>query len=216
METILFDLDGTILDTNELIIQSFMHALLDQTAAPVVREEIIPHMGKTLLDQMRTLANREDVDDLIVAYRAFNLSKHDELVGEFPHVGEVLSELEAAGITMGVVTTKMRKTAEMGLKLCGLSKYMKTIVTLEDVTHPKPHPEPVEKALKALNADPDKTLMVGDSPADILAANRAGVTSVGVAWSLKGEAGLLPSEPKHIIHDMRELLQIAGIKRGSQ
>lgn len=213
--TVLFDLDGTIVDTNELIIQSFLHTLDGITEEPYTREKIIPHMGFALAEQIKFFTGREQVDDLIVKYRKFNMDKHDELVREFPYVREVLAELQQRGIRMAVVTNKMRNTTLMGLKLCGLDPYMETIVTVEDVTQPKPHPEPVLKALEILGVKPDEALMVGDSQYDILSAQEAGVKAAGVSWSLKGEEHLRKFNPDYIIRDMRELLQIVGAKRDS-
>ena len=109
---------------------------------------------------------------------------------------------------MGVVTTKQKNTVEMGLRLCQLEKYMSAVVTIDDVDHPKPHPQPVLKAMEQLAAEKESTLMVGDSRYDIEAAKRAGIDSAGVAWSLKGEAHLRQYEPTYIVKDMRELLTI--------
>jgi pyrophosphatase PpaX len=145
----------------------------------------------------------------------FILKHHDALAGDFPYVKEVIETLHQQGIKMGIVTTKMRKTTMMGLERMGIASYMDAIVTIDDVDHPKPHPEPVLKAVSMIGADPKTTLMVGDSSADIEAANAAGVTSVGVAWSLKGEAVLKQYHPKHIIYDMRDLLQFTQGKEGS-
>lgn len=213
IEAILFDLDGTIIDTNELIFQTFEKVLKDQSERPFQREHLIVHMGKPLREQLQILSGRTQVDDLTKAYRQFNAELHDALVKEFPHVREVISELYRHGVKLGIVTTKIRRTTQMGLKICGLENYFQSIVTIEDVTHPKPHPEPVLKALRELDADPGTTMMVGDSQGDIEAGNRAGVISVGVAWSLKGEDVLRTYGPQHIIHDMRDLLQMVGIRK---
>jgi pyrophosphatase PpaX len=206
--TVLFDLDGTIVDTNELIIQSFLHALEGLTPKALTREEIIPNMGRPLVDQMKMFSGREDVAEIVRKYREFNVAKHDELVREFPYVHEVLGELRKRGLHVGVVTSKIRMTTEMGLKLTGLDKLVETIVTVEDVTKPKPDPEGIRKALAYFGASPEQAMMVGDSHYDIEAAQAAGVTSVGVAWSLKGEEYLRRFRPDHLIHDMRELLEL--------
>lgn len=164
IKTVLFDLDGTILDTNELIIESFMHAMKGKSFRPLTREWLIQHMGKPLVTQLRYFSGRgeeEPVDDLMKVYRAYNLMRHDDLVRAFPGVKEVLQQLDDMGITMGVVTSKIRLTSEKGLALCGLKDYMKCIVTVEDVVHAKPHPEPIEQALRLLNAEPESTLMLG-------------------------------------------------------
>jgi pyrophosphatase PpaX len=206
--TVLFDLDGTIVDTNELIIRSFLHALAGVTAEPLTREAIIPNMGRPLTEQMKLFSGREDVEELVRKYREFNVSRHDELVREFPHVKDTLAELRRRGLRLGVVTSKIRMTTEMGLKLCGLDGFMDTVVTVEDVRKPKPDPEGIRKALQALGAEAGQAVMVGDSHYDIDAARNAGVLSVGVAWSLKGEDYLRQFRPDCIIRDMRELLEV--------
>ncbi|MBP3967124.1 pyrophosphatase PpaX [Paenibacillus lignilyticus] len=214
VKTMLFDLDGTIMDTNELIIQSFLHSLKGIVPPEFDREHIIPSMGQPLTMQMQLFSGREDVTDLVAAYREINLQMHDDYVSAFPQVAEVFARLHEAGIQIGIVTTKMRLTTERGLRYVGLYDYVEpgAIVTIEDVEHPKPHPEPVLKALEALGADPATTLMVGDSVVDIEAAEAAGVISVGVAWSLKGEAKLRESGARHVIHNMRELYAFAGLE----
>jgi len=210
---VLFDLDGTILDTNELIIRSFLHALHGVMPPEFGREHIIPQMGRPLRDQMRHFTGREEVDDLIVAYREYNLREHDALVTAFPHVAEVLERLREAGIKLGVVTTKLRMTAMRGMKLAGIDGFMDVLVPFDDVTHPKPHPEPVLKALERLSVCPERTLMVGDSAVDMQSAAAAGVVPVGVAWSLKGEDALREAGARHIIRDMRDLYELAGLER---
>lgn len=216
IRTVLFDLDGTIIDTNELIIETFLHVLLERTPTPLTREQIIPSMGMPLEYQLRKFSGLDDVEELKAAYRRYNISRHDELVREFPHVKEVIGALHEGGIQLGIVTTKMRETTERALRMFGLLDQMGVVVTINDVQHAKPHPEPVLLAIEKLRADPATTLMVGDSPADIQSANAAGAISCGVAWSLKGEAVLRQYEPRHIIHDMRDILGLVGWERESK
>lgn len=208
MECVLFDLDGTIVNTNELIINSFMHALKDNNLPPLTREQMIPHMGTTLHYQLSTFTGLEDISVLERSYRSYNNAHHDELVQAFPHVNETMEELRSRGIRMGVVTTKIRPSTLKTLEKFDLLKYMDTIVTVNDVTHPKPHPEPVLTAVANLGVDPARTLMVGDSAVDIQSAKAAGVRAAGVAWSLKGEDVLRTYEPDYIIHDMKDLYTI--------
>ncbi|MBM7567003.1 HAD-IA family hydrolase [Paenibacillus sacheonensis] len=213
-KAILFDLDGTIMDTNELIIQSFLYALKGIVPSEFNREHIIPSMGLPLSIQLQQFSGREQVEDLIAAYREVNLRLHDEYVKAFPNVNEVMAGIHAAGIKIGIVTTKIRLTTEKGLRYAGLYDYVEpgAIVTIEDVTRPKPDAEPVRLALEKLGIEPGAAMMVGDSIVDIQSAEAAGVISVGVAWSLKGEKVLKESGARHIIHDMRDLYALAGLE----
>ncbi len=208
-DTVLFDLDGTLIDTNELIIQSFFHALAD-VRSDLTREEIIPQMGKTLNEQLRILSGRTDVDNLLKAYREYNVAHHNQMVRLFPNVHECLQQLREQGVKLGVVTTKMRASTERSLRFFHLLELFDCIVTVEDVEHPKPHPEPVLQALQLLGADANQSVMVGDSAFDLLAAQAAGVKALGVAWSLKGADHLQQFQPVTIIDDM---LQIPALLR---
>ncbi|MFC4601481.1 pyrophosphatase PpaX [Cohnella hongkongensis] len=211
IRTVLFDLDGTIIDTNELIIQSFLHSLKGHVPESFGRAQIIPSMGEPLTVQMQHFTGLEDVSAFVRAYREYNLAKHDEMVSLFPGVKETIRLLRREGIRLGVVTTKMRGTTIRALKLLDIYSDMDTLVTLDDVEHAKPHPEPVEKAMAALGARPSETLMVGDSSVDMQSAIRAGAVPVGVAWSLKGEELLRKSGAVHVLGTMDELPALCGI-----
>jgi pyrophosphatase PpaX len=210
LDTILFDLDGTLLDTNELIIESFLHALQYHKLEAVSREAIIGQMGKPLREQIALFSKRVEVEDIVGTYREFNIRKHDEMVLMFPRVKETLAALHAQGLKLGVVTSKVRLTVGRGLQLFGLEPFLSAIVTSDDVSLPKPHPESVLLALSRLNAKPENALMVGDSQFDLLAAHEAGVRSAGVAWSLQGEALLRQFNPAYILQDMFELVGIVA------
>ncbi|WP_151737745.1 pyrophosphatase PpaX [Paenibacillus tengchongensis] len=210
IECVLFDLDGTIVNTNELILSSFMHALQENNLPLMTREEMIPHMGTTLHQQLSAFSGLIDTAVLERSYRSYNNTHHDELVAAFPHVNETMQQLQQRGIRMGIVTTKIRPSTMKTLEMFDMLQYMDTIVTVNDVTHPKPHPEPVLTAVQALGVRPERTLMVGDSPVDIQSAKAAGVLAAGVAWSLKGEETLRQYGPDFIIHDMTDLLEMLG------
>lgn len=215
MDAVLFDLDGTILDTNELIIETFLHILKDRTSKPLTREFISANMGLALKDQLRFFTGREDVDDLVPIYREYNIRRHNDLVTAFPHVLEVLAQLKEHGCRIGVVTNKARVTTEMGLRHTGIDAYVDEVLTVDDVRNPKPDPEMIVRMMDKLGTAPERTLMVGDSHYDILAAHRAGVRAVGVAWSLKGTGVLKEHGADWIIEDIRELPKIAGIAAGA-
>ncbi len=212
IKAVLFDLDGTLIDTNELIIQSFQYALRELRPS-LSRAEIIPQMGKTLVEQLNVLSGQSDVSELIKQYREYNVAHHHQLVRIFPGVTEVLSSLRQHGLRVGVVTTKMRASAMRSLTFFGLQNWVEVLVTVEDVENPKPHPEPIQKAISLLNCTPQQTLMVGDSQFDLVAAQQAGVGAIGVAWSLKGEDHLRQFPPLTIVQEMAELFDLVGITR---
>lgn len=97
-------------------------------------------------------------DDMIAMYRAYNHDMHDTLVTEYETVYETLDALKKAGFKLGIVTTKLRDTVNMGLKLTGIGEFFETVVTLDDVTMAKPDPEPVLLALKQLGSEPAEAL----------------------------------------------------------
>jgi len=207
-QTVLFDLDGTLIDTNELILTSFLYVLENHLPGKFTREDIIPHMGGTLFEQMEFFGGAQLRDTLVNEYRVHNEEIHDEYVREFHQVKEALEELNGLGVTMGIVTTKQRKTAEMGARLFGIDQFMKAFIAYESTEKHKPSPDPVLKAMELVSADPQTTLMVGDSQYDIQAAKNAGIDSAGVAWSLKGPDFLKQFNPTYILQEMMDIIPI--------
>ncbi|MBM6619023.1 pyrophosphatase PpaX [Bacillus suaedaesalsae] len=207
VNTLLFDLDGTLIDTNELIIASFLHTLEHYYPGKYQREDAIQFIGPPLFDTFVAI-DESRVQELIDTYRTHNLSHHDELVREFEGVYETIEALHEKGYKLGIVTTKLRNTVNMGLKLTKLDQFFDVVVTLDDVEHAKPHPEPVEKALALLDAKPEEAIMVGDNYHDIEAGQNAGTLTAGVAWSLKGIEFLETYNPDYMLHNMKDLLAI--------
>jgi len=209
IRTILFDLDGTLIDTNELIIASFEHTFKTHDL-PHTREEIMSFNGPPLRDTFYNI-NPDHAETLIATYREHNLAHHDSYVTAFPHVVDVLQKLEESNIQLGIVTTKMRKSVGMGLAITGIDRFFNTVITFDDVDHPKPHPEPVIKAMEQLDADAASTLMVGDNYHDIESGQNAGVQTAGVAWAHKGKDFLQQYNPTYMLEDMNDLLKLTGV-----
>ncbi len=209
IRTILFDLDGTLIDTNELIIQSFLHTLETYYPGKYKREDVLPFIGPPLYDTFAAL-DETRTEEMIATYRAFNYAKHDELVKEYETVYETIEALYKNGFQLGVVTTKINATAIMGLKRTKLDPFFRCVVGLDDVKNAKPHPEPIFKALELLNSKPEETLMVGDNYHDILAGKQAGTKTAGVAWAIKGREYLEKYEPDFMLEKMSDLLTILG------
>ncbi|WP_026583529.1 pyrophosphatase PpaX [Bacillus sp. J33] len=207
INTILFDLDGTLIDTNELIISSFLHTLGKYYPDRYQREDVLPFMGPTLHETFESI-NPEKVEEMIAVYREYNIKNHDVLVKEFEGVFETVRTLKESGYKLGIVTTKVSNVVEKGLKLTKLDQFFDVVVTLDHVEKPKPDPEPILKALNLLDAKPDEAIMVGDNSHDIEGGKNAGTKTAGVAWTAKGREFLARFEPDYMIDNMADLLDI--------
>lgn len=206
---VLFDLDGTLINTNELILASFMHTLNTHCPNRYTEEDVLACMGEPLFEQMKKF-DESQAEQMVQTYRTHNIAHHDAYVKEFPQVVEVLHELRRAGVRMGVVSNKTRKVVGMGLVLFQLDGLMEAIVCVDEVSKGKPDPEMILVALEKMGASPEQTLMVGDSRYDIIAGQRAHVATAAVMWSLHHHH-FTEHKPDYFLHEMRDLLEIVGI-----
>lgn len=210
LTTALFDLDGTLINTNELIINSFLHTLDKFYPKQYQREDVLPFMGPSLHETFSSIDPKR-VDELIHEYRTYNLAQHDLLVTEFEGVYETVKTLQESGFKLGIVTTKLHDVVEKGLKLSRLDRFFDVVVALDHVTKAKPDPEPVFKALEQLRSEPGEAIMVGDNYHDILAGKNAGTKTAGVAWTAKGRDYLAKYDPDYMLDHMADLLPILGV-----
>jgi pyrophosphatase PpaX len=210
--TILFDLDGTLINTNDLIIASFTETLNHYYPDKYKREDILPFIGPTLHDTFYSI-DAERVDEMIARYREHNINNHDQLVTEYEGVYETIQKLHEAGYKLGIVTTKIRDVVLRGLSLSKLDEFFEVIVALDDVARAKPDPEPVFKALHILGSEPQESIMVGDNHHDVLAGKNAGTKTAGVAWTIKGREHLEEFHPDYMLDNMRDLLTILGVEQ---
>jgi pyrophosphatase PpaX len=208
--TVLFDLDGTLINTNDLIISSFLHTLNHYYPDQYTEREVLPFMGPPLEESFGGL-NPDKVEEMCAHYRAYNHEHHDELVTEFEGVYETVETLYKQGCKLAIVSTKVRDVVLKGLDLMNLRQFFDVVITLDEVENAKPHPEPIEKALKELGSTPQEAIMVGDNHHDILAGKNAGVLSAGVAWSAKGREYLAHYEPEFMLETMPDLLKVVGV-----
>ncbi len=204
---VLFDLDGTLIHTNDLIFESFKHVF--KTYKPdyeLSEEELISFLGPTLKETFMKYFEDDMISTLIDAYRDHNLSHHEAFVYVYPGVIETLKELKEKGYRLGVVTSKFRDSAKHGMDLFELSDYFDVLIGLDDVQHHKPDPEGILKAMDIL--DTKKAIYVGDNPSDMMAAKAAGVLAVGVEWSMRGAQSLRDAGADVIIKEMKDVLTL--------
>lgn len=209
IDTVLFDLDGTLIDTNELIISSFMHVMGHYFPGQYGREDVLQFMGPPLTESFAKV-NPGNVEEMVEFYRAYNIDQHDLLVTGFNGVEETIKALHQNGMKMAIVSTKRNDVVHKGLKLMKLDQYFEVVIGLDDVTHAKPDPEPLLLALKKLGSEPGTSLMVGDNHHDIMGGKNAGTKTAGVAWSAKGRDYLQEYEPDWMLEEMTDLLDIIG------
>lgn len=215
LNTVLFDFDGTIMDTNELIVQSWQHTFKTVEGKHRAEEEILSTFGEPLHTTMEKLLPQIPVEEGISIYRNYHYDHFVSLINIFPGILELIKTLKEKGYKVGLVTSRLWHTTEIGLKKYDLEKYFDTIVTCDDTDKHKPDPEPARIALERLESKPEEAIMVGDSIFDILCAKGAGVKAALVGWALAVNEGDKAGEnaPDYIIEKADDLLSILEEER---
>jgi pyrophosphatase PpaX len=209
MKTYLFDLDGTLLDSIELILTSFHHTSRIHLGRELSDEYWLAGVGTPLRTQLSKIARSEaELDAMMDTYRAFNLEKHDEMAKPYPGTVEVVRRLHRRGAKLALVTSKLSEGANRGVRLLGLDDELPVRVCADDVANGKPHPEPVLKALAALDSRPEEALFIGDSDHDIESGRAAGVATVAVSWGPFAPARLKAAGPTFWVDTPEGLLSL--------
>lgn len=206
-EAVLFDFDGTLADSNDLINRSHL-SVLEEYFPGVYTVDSVRKFNGPSLDEVYGTLNWEEKDTMITKYRTYNALYHDEMIRLFDGVAEQLRVLKDQGVQLAVVSTKRNDVLWKGIRLLGLEGMFDVVIGGEDYTHYKPHPEPIYRAMAELNCLHEKTMMVGDNFHDIEAAKNAGVAGVFVGWSQKTREEIAPYEPDYIVETMEELTNL--------
>ena len=210
--TLLFDLDGTLADSISLLLASFHYTFATHRPdATPPDSEWIAGIGTPLITQMRGFVqNEDDAQQMILTYREFQRTHHDEMLREFEGVADTLALLKAQGHPTALVTSKSNDLAHRALTWLHLTDHIDVVVGMESTERHKPDPEPVLHALAALGSTPDNALFLGDSPHDIAAGNAAGVTSVAALWGPFSRRVLEQASPTYLLEHIRELPALIG------
>jgi pyrophosphatase PpaX len=205
--TVLFDLDGTLVDSGAMILASFRHATRTVLRREIPDHELLAAVGGPGLREQMQAIDADRVEELIEVYSTHNADLHDELQ---PCSGilDALATLHGEGRRLGVVTAKRRVTLELAFEvLPELSRYFDATVTAEDTERHKPHPDPVRKALELLDESPEQAVYVGDSPFDLQAAKAAGAGAIAVTWGrIHSRERLERERPDAVVDTVEELL----------
>ncbi len=206
--TVLFDLDGTLIDSGAMILASFRHATRTVLAREIPDDELAAAVGGATIHEQMRVFDADRVEDLVEAYRAHNTPLHEELEA-FEGVEPLLAILRGEGRKLGVVTGKRRRAVDLAFRLLGLGQWFDAVVAAEDTIRHKPDPEPVLLALDRLGSSPVDGAFVGDSPSDVGAGKAAGVFSIGVSWGgIHPEQKLRAAGADVLVHSPQELLDV--------
>lgn len=206
IETILFDFDGTLADSNALINQSHLSVLEEYFPGEYTLDSVRQFNGPSLETTYQFLG-LEKSEEMIAKYREYNAIYHDQMIRLFDGVAETLKLLKQKGIRLAVVSTKRNDVLEKGIRHLKLEGLFEVVIGADDYTNFKPHPEPIYAAMAQLNCLHSTTIMVGDNGHDILAAKNAGILSVFVGWSQKTSEEIAPFKPDLTVQTMNELAE---------
>jgi len=205
---IIFDLDGTILDTYQLIRQNFVE-VFDKFLPnhQYTEEELESYFGPSLIESFMKVVNDKQVaEKLISEYRKFSALNHSKYLRLFPNVVEVLQKIKEKNYKIAILSNKLHNTIIQGLELTGIKDYFDFIVGLDDINNPKPHPEGIEKIISHFNDD--RCIFIGDTVIDIETARRANVKSVGCTWALTKRETFITVQSDYIADEFLDIIKI--------
>lgn len=214
LKAVLFDNDGTLVDSHDLILASFRYAGPAVLGRQLSDEEYLQKVGQPLSVQVRDFTDDPQLQERFCeAYRAHNKTVHDQMIKAFPGTVEALAKLASAGLNLGVVTSKRHEVAWHGLEVVGAAQYLDCCVGWDDVERPKPDPQPVQRGCEILGFAPAECLYVGDAPFDLQAGNAAGTKAAAVTWGMFNEARLAAENPTFVAHTWDELVKgVLGLR----
>ena len=210
INTVLFDLDGTIINTADVIIGSWQHTYRKLSGKEGDRNIIVKTMGEPLAVSLKNAFPHVPVEESLEIYRSFHRNSFKDTIDIFPGMKDLIEELKDRKYSLSVVTSRMRGTTEEALEKYGIKDLFDYIVTCDDTDKHKPDPEPILVALRKLSKGPDESIMVGDSIFDILCARNAKVKSALVGWTITmtEEEALKGDAPDYIIKKPEDLLRV--------
>ena len=209
---LIFDFDGTLADTHELIIQTNQEAMR-RMGFPVLEDQVISRtIGLPLEEGILTMfpqLAREDLPAWVKTYRTiFDEIKTRIIPGLFPHVKETLEALHARGYVLTVASSRLSLSLNDFLRDMGIAPFFSYVLGADNVSAAKPDPEPVLKTLRDLHFRADEALVVGDMPVDILMGKRAGAFTCGVTYGNSDREALKKAGANHVLDDFGRLPEI--------
>ena len=207
IEGLLFDADGTLIDTYDIILASMDRTVNGLYGGNATVEELMHGVGTPLFEQMLTLAGGDEqkANRMVDDYRAHNDSIHDEGIKSFPDTKDALSRFKQAGYRMGVITSKRHEMAVRGLEVTGILDFFEFVIGSDDWPEHKPEPGPILHGCDLLGTAPERCMYIGDSPYDIQAGNAAGCETVAALWGMFPKDALEAEHPDMECDSLSEL-----------
>ncbi len=215
---VLFDLDGTLVDTIPLILACYEHTLGSHLPGyDPGRHVIVGNLGRSLDDILLDYARAAGAADpagtsraMLQTYRAFQRVHLPRLIRPYEGVRETLAGLRARGLTLGVVTSKVEWAARETYEPYGLGEFLSVHVFHDDTERHKPDPQPLLLAAERGGLDPARTAYVGDSVHDMAAGKAAGMRTVGALWGPSGREALVTAGADEVAEKPADLLGLVG------
>jgi 2-phosphoglycolate phosphatase len=179
---VIFDMDGTLADTFPLVVAAWNAAMRKHAGRDFAAEEVIARFGVPDSAMIRRELPEHLGDEAIEVYHRHYEQQHGPLASAFEGVTDMLAAIKSRGLLTGVMTGKGKRAATITLAALGWERMFDAVVTGEDVTEQKPHPEGLLKVAKQLGVSPGECVFVGDSPADIGAGKNAGIRTIVAGW----------------------------------
>jgi pyrophosphatase PpaX len=210
LTTFLFDLDGTLIDSIELILRSYRHTMRIHRGMEPPDQIWLNGLGTPLRVQFKDFTDDPaELEAMVATYRAYNLEHHDALVRPYHGVVEAVRQVHQRGRTLGLVTSKLHSSAIRGLQVVGLQDVFREIVGSDEVTNPKPHPEPVLTAMTRLGVKAQETVFIGDSRHDMECGRAAGVRIAAVLWGPFDRSHLEDLQPDYWLEKPEDLERLS-------
>ncbi|MBU0553633.1 HAD-IA family hydrolase [Myxococcota bacterium] len=210
---LLFDLDGTILDSVPMIIDSLRWTTQTQLGLTLDDATLRAGVGTALKDQLAAHARRAGIEPsparvaaLVSAYLEHNHATHDARIKVFDGILEALEVLRARGHAMAIVTSKARQISQRGLEITGAARFFEALIAYEDTAQHKPDPAPLHLALKRLGREASEAIYIGDAIHDIEAGKAAGLRTLGAGWGAPDLTILMSAAPDLLLNDPRDLI----------
>ncbi len=202
IKAVLFDFDGTLINTNDLIFESYRVAFKKVLNREISMDEILSLYGKPLYSSLEVYGSARE--DLYNTYREFNAKHHDQMVNPFEGVYDGVKHIKDMGMLTGIVTSKRLHMVERGLNILNMSDMFDVIITPDDTQKTKPDPEPILKGCEKLDVLPENTVYVGDSVFDLEAGRRANTEICAVKYSVTPHEKLLEFNPEYFVDTIEE------------